>query len=48
MIIDWENKISHDKVKFIHLFTNPTLQKVLDGKLQPNEVSYTYKNTENK
>ena len=41
---DGENRIFHDKTKFnLYLSTNPALQKVLEGKFQPNEVSYTQK-----
>ena len=42
--IDGENKTLHDKIRFNqYLSTNPALQKVLEGKLQPKEVSYTKK-----
>jgi hypothetical protein len=36
--IDGENKIFHDKTKFIqYLSTNPTLQRIIDGKHQHKE-----------
>jgi hypothetical protein len=39
--IDGENKIFHDKTKFTqHLFTNPALQKIINGKLQHKEGNY--------
>jgi len=44
-IIDGE--IFYNKVKFLQsLFTNSTLQKMLEGKLQPMAVNYNYVNTE--
>ena len=47
--IDKENKIFQDRTRFNqYLATNPALLKVLEGKLQPNEVSYIYKNTDNR
>ena len=39
--IKGENKIFQDKSKFKHyLFTDPALQKILEGKLQPKEDNY--------
>ena len=36
--IDRENKIVHDKNRFKqYISTNPALQKVIEGKLQPKE-----------
>ena len=47
--IDGENKIFHDKTKFKqYLSTNPALQKILEGKLQPKEENYNHKNIGNK
>ena len=44
----WKNKIFDGKVKFKqYLFANPTLQKGLEGKLQPKKVNETYVNTGN-
>jgi hypothetical protein len=46
--MDGERKAFQDKTKFKqYLSTNPTLQKVLEGKLQPKEVNYTQENTRN-
>jgi hypothetical protein len=40
--VDGETKISHDKTKFTqYLFTNPALQRIIDGKLQHKEGNYT-------
>jgi hypothetical protein len=40
--IDGETKIFHDKTKFKqHLSTNPTLQRIIKGKLQHKEGNYT-------
>jgi hypothetical protein len=40
--IHGETKVSHDKYKFTHyLFTNPALQRIIDGKLQYKEGNYT-------
>jgi hypothetical protein len=36
--IDRENKIFHEKTKFIHY---PALQRIIDGKHQHKEGSYT-------
>ena len=45
--IDGANKIFYDKVKFKqYLCTNSDPQKVLERKLQHNEVNYTQGNTE--
>ena len=43
--IDGENKIFHDKTKFTqYLHSKPTLQKILEGKLQSNENNFTQEN----
>jgi hypothetical protein len=48
-IIDKENKILSDKVKFKpYLATNLAPQKMLEEKLQPKEVNYTQENIGNK
>ena len=40
-----ENKIFHDKTKFTqYLHSKPTLQKILEGKLQSNENNFTQEN----
>ena len=40
--VDGENKVFHDKTKFTqHLSTNPTLQRIIDGKYQHKEENYT-------
>jgi hypothetical protein len=40
--IDGETKIFHDKIKFTqYLFINPTLQRIIDGKVQHKEGNYT-------
>jgi hypothetical protein len=40
--IDGETKVFHDKTKFTqHLSTNPTLQRIIDGKYQHKEENYT-------
>jgi hypothetical protein len=40
--IDRENKIFHDKTKFTqYLFTNPALQRIIDGKHQHKDENYT-------
>ena len=40
--VDGETKIFHDKTKFTqYLFTNPALQRIIDGKLQHKEGNYT-------
>ena len=47
--IEGQNKILHDKTRFNQcLATNPDLHKILEGKLQPKEVGYTKKNTDNR
>jgi hypothetical protein len=47
--IGGEIKIFHNKTKFKqYLPTNPALQRILKGKLQPNEGNYTQENTRNK
>jgi hypothetical protein len=47
--IDEENKIFHGGHKFKqYLSTNPALQKILKGKLQPKVANYPQENTENK
>jgi hypothetical protein len=44
--IDGETKISHNKIKFKpHLSTNPTIQRIPEGKLQHKEGNYTQENT---
>lgn len=49
VFIDGENKIFSDKSKFQqYLHTNPTLQKILEGKIQPKKTSYFQENTGNK
>ena len=46
--IKGQNKIFHDRTRFNqYLATNPDLLKVLEGKLQPKEVGYIHKNTDN-
>ena len=43
--INGEDKIFHDKTRFKqYVTTNPALQKVLEGKLQPKEINYTRTN----
>lgn len=43
--IEGENKIFHDKAKFMqYLHSKPTLQKILEGKLQSNENNITQEN----
>jgi hypothetical protein len=40
--IDGETKIFQDKIKFKqYLFTNPALQRILEGKLQHKEGTWT-------
>jgi hypothetical protein len=40
--IDGENKIFHDKTKFIqYLSTNPAFPRIIDGKHQHKEGNYT-------
>jgi hypothetical protein len=40
--IDGENKIFQDKTKFTqYLFTNPALQRIIDGKHQHKKGNYT-------
>ena len=40
--IDGETKIFHDKTKFTqYLFTNPALQRIIEGKHQHKEGNYT-------
>ena len=47
--INGENKIFQDKTRFKHyVATNPALQKVLEGKLQPKEINYTHINIGNR
>ena len=42
--IDRETKVFHDKTKFTqHLFINPALEKIIDGKHQHKERNYTLK-----
>jgi hypothetical protein len=42
IIVDGENKIFHDKTKFNqYISINPALQRILEGKFQHNERSYT-------
>ena len=46
--VNIDREIFHDKIKFNqYLATNPTLHKVLEGKLQPTEVGYINKYTDN-
>ena len=48
IIIDGENKIFHDKVKFTqYVPNNPALQKVLEGKHQHKKVNDTNEFTRN-
>ena len=45
--MDGENKIFNDKNRFKHyVTTNPTLQKILEGKSQPKEPNYTCNDTD--
>ena len=47
--IDGKSKIFHVKATFKqYLYTNPALQKVLEGQLQSQEVNYNHQNTRNK
>jgi hypothetical protein len=47
--IDGEIRIFHYKTKFKrYLSTNPILQRILEGKFQPNETNYIQENTRNK
>jgi hypothetical protein len=47
--IKGENKIIQDKsTSKQHLFTNPALQKILEGKLQPKNDNYIKESTGNK
>jgi hypothetical protein len=40
--VDGRTKVFHDKTKFAqYIFTNPGLQKIIDGKLQHKEGNYT-------
>jgi len=40
--IDGETKIFHDKTKFMQYpSTNPSLQRIIDGKLEHKERNYT-------
>jgi hypothetical protein len=41
--IDRENKVIHEKnqIKHYYLFTNPALQRIIDGKHQHKEGNYT-------
>jgi hypothetical protein len=42
IIIDGETKVFHDTTKFTqYLSTNPTLQRIIKGKLQQKEGNYT-------
>jgi hypothetical protein len=44
--IDGETKIFHDKSKLtLYLSTNPTLQRIIDGKFQHMEENYTLEKT---
>uniref|UniRef100_A0ABK0L0A9 Nucleic acid binding protein n=1 Tax=Rattus norvegicus TaxID=10116 RepID=A0ABK0L0A9_RAT len=46
--IDGETKIFHDKTKFTqYLSTNPSLQRIIKGKAQHNEASYTLEEARN-
>nr|AAY88223.1 nucleic acid binding protein [Rattus norvegicus] len=46
--IDGETKIFHDKTKFIqYLSTNPALQRIIKGKAQHKEASYTLEEARN-
>jgi hypothetical protein len=41
IIIDGETKVFHDKTKFIqYLYVNPSLQRIIKGKLQHKEGNY--------
>jgi hypothetical protein len=47
--IDGENKLSHDKIKFIqYLSTNPSLQRIIDKKHQHKERNYTLEQAKKK
>ena len=47
--VEGQNKIFHDKTIFSqYLATNTALHKILEGKLQPKEVCYINKNTDNR
>ena len=47
--IDGKSKIFNDKARFSqYASTNPALQKVLEGKLQPKEVNYAHKDIGNR
>jgi hypothetical protein len=47
--IDRETKIFYNKIKFKqYISTNPTLQKIMEGKLQHKEGSYTLKKKKKK
>jgi hypothetical protein len=39
--IEGETKIVQEKAKFKYLFTNPALQRIIDGKLQHRKEKYT-------
>jgi hypothetical protein len=44
--IDGENKIFHDKTKFIqYLSINPAVQRIIDGNHQHKEENYTLEKT---
>jgi len=46
--IDGETKIFHDKTKFTqYLSTNPALQRIINGKTQHKEASYTLEEARN-
>jgi len=46
--IDGETKIFHDKTKFTqYLSTNPVLQRIIKGKAQCKEASYTLEKARN-
>jgi hypothetical protein len=46
--LDEENKIFHDKTRFIqYLSTNPALQRKIDGKLQHKKGNYTLEKARN-
>ena len=47
--IEGQNKIFHDITRFSqYLATKPALHKVIEEKLQPEEVGYINKNTNNR
>ena len=45
--IDGENKTFHEKKFKQYLSSNPSIQKILEEKLQPKEVNHTQENIGN-